>query len=403
MIANRTVDGLRLGFACSWWHPREPTWSYTPAGLLRALSDQDGLTVTSIDAQRPLAGKAAMALAYRHSGTAWQHGRLNRWFTQRKILRDTLSSGSDVVLAMSVTEPVLPVPTFLYQDMGYSVVQVYDRRLGHRSSNLGPVTDDRIDVLVEEESDRYRACTGVFTMSQWFANWLTDVVGVPQNKIHVVGGGLNARPVRRRNPPTNPSTSRHRNRLLFVGRDFWRKGGDVVVEAVAALRQSGAGDYRLTVAGPTTWPLEGAPPEWVDFKGSLTPGDVSELWQEHDVFVLPSRFEAYGLTFLEARASGLPCVGRRAFAMPELVPDGAGALVAEESDGDELAAAIHAVSTDEAMAQRVARDAPIVAQENSWPAVAGRMLAVIRSRVPAARRTTLVKSTATPLDRKRAG
>ncbi len=402
MTVDRTVDGLHLGFACSWWHPREPTWSYTAAGLLRALSDHDGLTVTSIDAQRPLAGKAAMALAYRYSGTAWQHGRLNRWFTQRKILRDTLRSDSDVVLAMSVTEPLLPVPTFLYQDMGYSVVRVYDRRLGHRSSNLGPLTAARLDDLVAEESERFRACTGILSMSQWYANWLTDVVGVSPNKIHVVGGGLNAQPVRRRNRRPDPRTGSPQKRLLFVGRDFWRKGGDLVVEAVGALRRSGAGDYRLTVVGPTTWPLEGAPPDWVDFKGSLSPAEVSELWLEHDVFVLPSRFEAYGLTFLEARASGLPCVGRRAFAMPELVPDGAGALVAEESGAEDLAAAIHAVSTDEALAERVARDAPLVARENSWPAVAGRMLDVISPPAPARQLTAPQESDPTPMQRRRA-
>ncbi|MGI8721959.1 MAG: hypothetical protein ACR2JG_06995, partial [Geodermatophilaceae bacterium] len=197
MTADQTARALSLGFACSWWHPWEPTWSYTPAGLLRALSDRDHLTVTSIPAQRPLAGKAAMRLAYRYSETAWQHGRLNRWLTQRSILRDAVRSRTEVVLAMSMTEPVLPVPTFFYQDMGFSVVRAYNDRSGHRSSNLGPVSASRLQVLVDEESDRYRACTGVFTMSHWFARWLTEVVGVSPEKVHVVGGGLNALPVSR--------------------------------------------------------------------------------------------------------------------------------------------------------------------------------------------------------------
>lgn len=378
-MTERTSDHLRVGFACSWWHPREPTWSYTPAGLLRALSEHDGLTVTSIDAQRPLAGKAAMKVAYRFSQTAWQHGRLNRWLGQRKILRNAGRSGSDVVLAMSTTEPVLPVPTYFYQDMGYSVVRAYNDRSGHRSSNLGPVTASRLDALTAQESDSYRACAGVFTMSQWFAQWLTDVVAVPSAKVHVVGGGINALPARRHDPPT----SSPRTRLLFVGRDFWRKGGDVVVDAVGRLRQSGSGDYRLTVVGPSTWPLDSAPPAWVEFKGALTPAAVGELWPEHDVFVLPSRFEAYGLTFLEARAGGLPCVGRRAFAMPELVPADAGTLVAHDDGADGVAAAIHSVSTDDGLFDRVARDAAAVALQNSWHAVAGRMLEVIR---PEARR-----------------
>lgn len=383
MTAEATSEKLRLGFACAWWHPREPTWSYTPAALLRALDDQDWLTVTPIDAQRPLAAKAAMKLAYRYSETAWQQGRLNRWCTQRKILRGTRGASSDVVLAMSITEPVLPVPTFFYQDMGYSVVRAHNDLSGHRSANVGPVTSSRLEVLAREEADSYSASAGVFTMSTWFARWLTDVVGVPPEKVHVVGGGLNAPPRLRR----THVDSAVRGNLLFVGRDFFRKGGDVVVDAVTRLRQSGSGDYRLTVVGPSTWPLPGARPDWVDFRGSLTPSAVGELWAEHDAFVLPSWFEAYGLTFLEARAAGLPCVGRRAFAMPELVPPGSGTLVAEDAGAEEVAQAIHEVCGDGALSEQVSRAAPTVARDNSWHAVAARMLEVICPRVSAGPRT----------------
>ncbi len=101
--------------------------------------------------------------------------------------------------------------------------------------------------------------------------------------------------------------------------------------------------------------------------------------------MLPSWFEAYGLTFLEARAAGLPCVGRRAFAMPELVPEGTGALVAEDAGAEDVAAAIHSVCTDDAPRDRVVRDASAVARENSWNAVAGRMLEVIGRRESARR------------------
>jgi len=372
-----THPPLRLGFACSWWHPREPTWSYTPAALQRALADHDSLTVTSIDAQLSLAGKAALKLAHRYSDNAWKEGRLNRWHTQRKILRATLRTNSDVVLAMSSTEPVLPVPTFFYQDMGYCVVRSHKNRSVHHSANLGAVAAARLDVLAAEELASYAACTGVFTMSTWFARWLTDTVGLAPDKVHAVGGGINALPVGGR----APSSGGPKQRLLFVGQDFFRKGGDLVVDAVAGLRQSGSGDYRLTVAGPTSWPLEGSPPDWVDFQGSISPSAVGRLWTEHDVFVLPSRFEAYGLTFLEARASGLPCIGRDAFAMPELIPDGAGALVGDHADADAVAAAIHSVSTNEALFDRVAHDAEAVARDNSWQAVAGRILEVIRPSV----------------------
>lgn len=362
----------QLGFACSWWHPRESTWSYIPAGLLGALCEEERIRVTPIDAQRPLAAKAVLKMAHRVSGTPWRQGRLNRALTQLKIRRQARRSGSDAVLALGLAEPGLPVPTYFYQDMGYTVLRSYDDRSGYLSDTLGPVPDSWLALLTAQESARYRDCAGIFTMGAWFARWLADVVGLPSSKVHPVGGGLNAV-----SPGRRPPTAGFRGRLLFVGGGFFRKGGDIVVDAVTRLRRSGSGDYRLTVVGPKTWPLPGDPPDWVDFRGRLAPADVGQLWAHHDVFVQPSWFEAYGLAFLEARAGGLPCVARRAFAMPELVPDGAGVLVDDDAGAEDVAAAIHSVSTDDAMAQRVALAAGAVARDNSWSAVAGRMLGVI--------------------------
>jgi glycosyltransferase involved in cell wall biosynthesis len=114
----------------------------------------------------------------------------------------------------------------------------------------------------------------------------------------------------------------------------------------------------------------------------MTPSGVAELWADHDVFVLPSRFEAYGLALLEARAAGLPCIARREFAMPELVPEGrAGTLVPADGGVDEVADAIDAVSRDGDLFAQVAADADEVARENSWSAVAGRILDVTRRTV----------------------
>ncbi|HEY0439608.1 MAG TPA: glycosyltransferase, partial [Xanthobacteraceae bacterium] len=70
-------------------------------------------------------------------------------------------------------------------------------------------------------------------------------------------------------------------------------------------------------------------------------------WNEAaDVFVLPSRFEGYGMAFAEAIGFGLPVIGTAVSAVPETVPPEAGILVPPENAGA-LAAALRRLLSDE--------------------------------------------------------
>jgi glycosyltransferase involved in cell wall biosynthesis len=62
--------------------------------------------------------------------------------------------------------------------------------------------------------------------------------------------------------------------------------------------------------------------------GTVSSEALGELYAGTDLFVLPSRFEGYGMAFSEAIAHGLPVVGTAAGALPETIPVGTGVLVA---------------------------------------------------------------------------
>ena len=117
-----------------------------------------------------------------------------------------------------------------------------------------------------------------------------------------------------------PSDSGRPVRVLFIGGDFRRKGGD---DLLAAWR-TGHFDGRAVLDLVTNWPLDpgtlpagvrlvrGVPPhsrEWVD------------LWRSADLFVMPSRHEAFGVVYQEAAAAGLPVVATLINAIPEIVVD----------------------------------------------------------------------------------
>jgi len=269
----------------------------------------------------------------------------------------------------------LDAPFYVYQDLSFEVLERYYDEVSGVPGFKG-IDLDTIRRRKERQHGIYESATGIFAMSQWFADALTRWSGVPREKITVVHAGIGSPEVEEipdpealpERPPRRPP------KLLFVGRDFFRKGGESVVQALAELRREYSPGVTLTVAGPERWPMTGKVPEGVEFVGERSPAEVTCLYREHDLFVLPSRFEAFGIVFREALANGLPAIGRAEFAMPEIIEPGKNGALVNGDDPAELAAAIVAVLEDPAVRQYTARTAKDVRERFSWDAVAGRML-----------------------------
>src|SRR5262249_27404088 len=93
--------------------------------------------------------------------------------------------------------------------------------------------------------------------------------------------------------------------------------------------------------------------ERIEIVGSVPDERLAELHANADLFVLPSRFEGYGMAFAEAIAHGLPVIGTTAGAIPDTVPDGAGILVPPD-DAAALARALRHLIGDEAERETLA-------------------------------------------------
>ena len=124
-------------------------------------------------------------------------------------------------------------------------------------------------------------------------------------------------------------------RLLCVATLSPRKGHDLLIEALAPLASL---PWKLTCVGSLTLSPETvaalreriertALEERIALAGALTGDALEAEFQAADVFVLPTRYEGYGMVVAEALARGLPVIGTRTGAIPNLVGPDAGLIV----------------------------------------------------------------------------
>jgi glycosyltransferase involved in cell wall biosynthesis len=292
---------------------------------------------------------------------------------QKKLRASLLKTPVDAVIQVGDLA-YLDEPYYIYQDLSFDILErLYETTRG--VPGFGVIDLETIKRRRDRQHKIYESANGVFAMSQWFANTLIEWSGISPGKITVVYAGLNSiGAIKEKTVPGVEATRNAPVKLLFVGRDFYRKGGDLVLEAMALLRRDRLPNVQLTIVGPDRWPLPTSIPEGVVFLGSCTPPEVAQLFCEHDLFVMPSRFEAFGIAFVEALAHGIPVIGRSAFAMPEFIQPGKNGALVRTDDPAELASTIIAVLDNPTIRQYTLQTMQGVRAQFSWEAVAERMV-----------------------------
>jgi colanic acid/amylovoran biosynthesis glycosyltransferase len=180
---------------------------------------------------------------------------------------------------------------------------------------------------------------------------------VEWTKFHVARLGVDpalysARPFRE-----NPSSFE----ILFVGRLAAVKGPHILVAALERLIQQGRQvRLRFVGDGPERAALEisvtarGLNPH-VMFEGWQNAEQVRALYQQADIFALPSFAEGIPVVLMEAMAMEIPCVTTRITGIPELIRDQVDGLLVPPANDEELAAAIARLMDDSELRRRIGR------------------------------------------------
>ena len=151
--------------------------------------------------------------------------------------------------------------------------------------------------------------------------------------------------------PRNKPASAGPLRLLFVGRLVNQKGLDILFRALAALGNQEKWTLTIAGGGPLEDTLMDAAQDpdlndRITFCGWLERSQLSAVYNEADVFVLPSRAEGMPNAMLEAMAASLPIIGSRVAGIEEVVVDHETGLLVPPDDVKALTEALNTLLQD---------------------------------------------------------
>lgn len=177
-----------------------------------------------------------------------------------------------------------------------------------------------------QQASLSNAALSVFS-SEWAAQSAVANYKVDKKNVVVVPLGANLTEVPSQADVFAAITARTQTqecRLLFIGVEWHRKGGDLVVETALALRKKGINAF-VDVVGCE--PI-GSMPDCVRTHGFVSKATAEGreklralLLNAHFLFV-PSLAECYGLVFAEASAFGVPSIARATGGIPTAVQNG---------------------------------------------------------------------------------
>jgi glycosyltransferase involved in cell wall biosynthesis len=175
------------------------------------------------------------------------------------------------------------------------------------------VSDRLVEKAMAYERRLYHRLDLILTMSEYLRRSFIDDFGVSPDRVVNIGAGANLDEL----PEVVPVETRKGQGILFIGADFERKGGRVLLEAFAGVR-SQLPEAELHIVGPRQGPPEGLPMErvvWHGFLDKSSPDGAAKMKQllsECRVLALPSLYEPFGIAPVEAMLHGMPASAFRA-------------------------------------------------------------------------------------------
>lgn len=273
--------------------------------------------------------------ARRRLSQVWNHLRGRQYLIDRdeELLRgfaQQLQAGLDdcaadfvfspSTLPLSYLETKLPV-TFCADAPFCAMVDYY--------ASFTKLSQAQFDTAEQLERDVLRRSALAVYPTQWAAQQAIEHYGIAPERVAVIPFGAN---FGRSNEAADVESwiaaraASRPVRLLFVGSEWERKGGDLVVETAEWLCAHGT-EVVVDLVGCRV-PQRYRNRPYLRVHGRQRPhlpeerAELTRLFQQAHLLFVPSRAEAYGMTFCEANAFGLPSLTTATGGITEIVQNG---------------------------------------------------------------------------------
>ncbi|HMH50825.1 MAG TPA: glycosyltransferase family 1 protein [Candidatus Acidoferrum sp.] len=267
------------------------------------------------------------------------------------------------IMPEGLVRPAMPQVTIVHDVLPLQSPEEYPRQQYYFRHYVPAVLRDSRAVIISSESSRRD---------------VLDFYRLPPENLHVVPLGYDPR----RFWPSPSPTSNGGPYVLLVGNVMPHKNLLRAIDAFA--RAVGDGPGRLVIRGGGRAPhvlalrqriaaagIAGR----VDWRPYAADDELVDLYRGARALLLPSLYEGFGLTALEAMACGTPVITSNRSSLPEVVGDAA--LLVDPEDVTSIAAAIHRLLTDDALAKTLSALGLARAHLFSWEKTARTVRAIL--------------------------
>ncbi|EMF0481152.1 MULTISPECIES: glycosyltransferase family 4 protein [Enterococcus] len=350
-------------FVANWDKNKKKTWSGTTYSLKESLEKTNQIKNIEVHQSSKLNKIIFGAYSFIKYGEFEKNMNFNWPFLNKvsKNINREIKDNKAEEFILQIGDLAEIEDSYIYQDLsvGFLLHVRKNDPEAFKYSNFQDIPIAKLEKRDQIQKKRYEKAKGILTMSKTLEDFLVNVEQIPAEKVFHVGGGINL-------PLPLTVRKKNRRRILFVGRDFERKGGPVLVQAFKKLKNDIFDELELYIAGPkhlNGYELDSN----IIFLGDLSQEDLKYYFEICDIFCMPSKFEAYGLVFIEALSFGLPCIGTNKFEMRHFIQNGENGYLLEEPDSaEELSNKIQQLLTNEEIFSKVRQEAVKYHEEYSW-------------------------------------